>query len=411
MYTGWSGVGQGGKIRLKNTLITWGRIAMRYVLVGVLALILLAVGYVLLWPVPFEPEEVTVGPNPGFAGPFAQNTALRNVKYLGEAMGVGPEDVTVKDGYAYTGLADGSVIRIRIDGAGPTTVPVMPGTPAPPSAPGLGAEKLANTGGRPLGLQHDPFGNIVVADAKRGLLAITQTGQIFPVAQRYEGRPLAFADDLDIAKDGTIYFSEASMRHGIDAFALDFYEGKPTGRLFSFDPRSSQLQVRMQNLSFANGVALGPDEEYVLVNETSAHRITRYWLKGPKQFQQDRFAENLPGYPDNISFNGRDLFWVALAGPRIKLLEDQLKTTFTRKVMFRLNMIGLAALPVTPEPYGCIVAFNLQGQVVATLQDPGGRTINTVTSVNEKDGVLYLGSLATDRIATIPVPPQLLQPR
>lgn len=385
---------------------------MRYVLIGVAALVLLAVGYVLLWPVAFEPEEVVVGPNPGFTGPFVQNTALRNVRYLGEAMGTGPEDVTVKDGYAYTGLADGNIVRIRIDGqtaTGPAPVPVMPGTPAP--AGGATKEILANTAGRPLGLQHDPFGNIVVADAKRGLLVITQAGAIFPQAQRFEGRPLVFADDLDIAKDGTIYFTEASMRHGIDDFALDFYEGKPTGRLFSFDPRNGQLLKRLDGLAFANGVALGPDEEYVLVNETAQHRIARLWLKGPKQGQSDRFAENLPGYPDNISFNGRDLFWVALAGPRVKLLEDQYKSTFTRKVMYRLSMIGLAALPVTPEPYGCVVAINLQGQVVMTLQDPGGRTINTITSVNEKDGVLYLGSLATDRIATIPVPPQLLQPR
>ena len=385
---------------------------MRYVVVGVLALIVLAAVYVFAWPVDFEPEEVPVGPNARFTGPYSPNTALRSIRFLGEAMGSGPEDVTVKDGYAYTGLADGRIVRIRIDGqtaAGPAPVPVMPGTPVP--ATNVGVEQVANTNGRPLGLQHDPFGNLVVADAKRGMLAITTTGQIFPVAQRYEGRPIVFADDLDIAKDGTIYFTEASTRHGIDEFALDIYEGKPTGRLFSFDPRSGQLQLRLPNLAFANGVALGPDEEFVLVNETAAHRITRHWLKGPKQGQTDRFAENLPGYPDNISFNGRDLFWVALAGPRIALLEEQYKSPFMRRVMYRLNMIGLAALPVTPEPHGIVVAFDLQGKVVATLQDPGGRTINTITSVNEKDGILYLGSLATDRIATFPVPPQLLQPR
>ncbi len=385
---------------------------MRFVLIGILALIVLAAGYVLAWPTKLEPVEVTVGPNQGFTGPFAPNTALRSIRYLGEAMGTGPEDVAVKDGYAYTGLADGSIVRIRIDGqtaSGPAPVPVMPGTPAPAS--GVGVEKLANTAGRPLGLQHDPFGNIVVADAKKGLLAITPTGQIVPVAQRYENRPLLFVDDLDIAKDGTIYFSDASTRHSIDDFPVDFYEGQATGRLFSFDPRTGQLQQRLSGLAFANGVALGPDEEYVLVNETAAHRITRYWLKGPKQGQSDRFAENLPGYPDNISFNGRDIFWVALAGPRIKLLEDQYQTTFTRKVMFRLYSIGLAALPVTPDPYGCVVAINTQGQVVTTLQDPGGRTINTITSVNEKDGILYMGSLATDRIATIQVPQFLLTPR
>jgi hypothetical protein len=60
------------------------------------------------------------------------------------------------------------------------------------------------------------------------------------------------------------------------------------------------------------------------------------------------------------------------------------------------------------DPYGLVIAINLQGQVVATLQDPGGRTIRSVTSVNERNGLLYLGSLETDRIATLPVPPQLL---
>jgi sugar lactone lactonase YvrE len=264
-----------------------------------------------------------------------------------------------------------------------------------------------NTGGRPLGLQHDPFGNIVVADAKRGLIAIAPSAQIYEVAQRYENRPLLFVDDLDIARDGTIYFSDASMRYGIDEFQLDFLEGQATGRLFSYDPRTNALQLRLDNLAFANGVALGPDEEYVLVNETAAHRITRYWLKGAKVGSKDVFIENLPGYPDNLSFNGRDLFWVALAGPRNQALESQLGSPFMRRVAYRLQSIGLLPAPAA-DPYGLVIAINLQGQVVATLQDPGGRTIRSVTSVNERNGLLYLGSLETDRIATLPVPPQLL---
>lgn len=384
---------------------------MRFVLIGLVALILLAAAYVLAWPTRIEPVVVAVGPNPGFTGPFVPNEGLRGVRWLGDVMGQGPEDVTVKDGYAYTGLLDGRVVRVRIDGqtaAGPAPIqPVIPdGSAQPISTP---VEKVAETGGRPLGLQHDPFGNLVVADAKKGLIAITPGGQVVVVADRYENRPLKFVDDLDIAKDGTIYFTDASMRYGIDEFQLDFLEGQATGRLFSFDPRSGVLQARLSGLAFANGVALGPDEEYVLVNETAAHRITRYWLKGTKTGSQETFVANLPGYPDNISFNGRDLFWVALAGPRNKALEDQLSGTFMRKVLFRLQSIGLLPAPA-PDPYGCIVAINLQGQVVATLQDPGGRTIKSITSVNEKDGLLYLGSLETDRIATVPVPSALLTP-
>jgi sugar lactone lactonase YvrE len=383
---------------------------MRYVLIGVLVLIAVAVGYLLAWPTRIDPVVVTVGPNPGFTGPYQPNEALRSVRWLGEAMGQGPEDVTVKDGYAYTGLADGRIVRIRIDGqtaSGPAPLPV-PGGPPPPTVTAA-AETVVNTGGRPLGLQHDPFGNIVVADAKRGLIAITPNAQVFVVAQRYENRPLLFVDDLDIARDGTIYFSDASMRYGIDEFQLDFLEGRATGRLFSYDPRSNALQLRVDGLAFANGVALGPDEEYVLVNETAAHRITRYWLKGAKIGSKDTFIENLPGYPDNLSFNGRDLFWVALAGPRNQGLESQLGSPFMRRVAYRLQSIGLLPAPA-PDPYGIVIAVNLQGQVVMTLQDPPGprQVIKAITSVNERNGLLFFGSLETDRIATLPVPPQLL---
>lgn len=389
---------------------------MRYVLFAAVFLIALAAAYVLAWPVRIEPVAVTLGPNPGFTGPFAPNIALSRVQWLTGPVGPGPEDVEVKDGYAYTGLEDGRIVRVRIDGStstGPAPIqPVIPGTSVPAAPPGTTAtvgEVIANTQGRPLGLMHDPFGNIVVADAKRGLLAVDGRGRIFPVAAQYQGKPLKFAADLDIARDGTIYFSDASQRYGFEDYALDFYEGQATGRLFSLDPRSGQISEKLTALAFANGVALGPDEEYVLVNETAAHRITRLWLKGPKMGSVDRFIENLPGYPDNLSFNGRDLFWVALAGPRTRSLEDMMPNPFMRKVMYRLQMIGLVPQSV-PEPYGCIIAINLQGKVVATLQDPGGRTIHTITSVNEKDGLLYLGGLQMDKIATIPVPPNLLVP-
>jgi sugar lactone lactonase YvrE len=387
---------------------------MRIVLAGVAFLLLLAVSYLLFWPIRIEPVAVTVGPNPGFTQAFAPNDRLRQVRFFDFGLGQGPEDVTVKDGYAYTGLADGRIVRVRIDGqtaSGPAPIgPVVPGGPAPAPSPAGTLEQIANTGGRPLGLQHDPFGNIVVADAKQGLLAINPQGRIFPVARAFGGVPMRFVDDLDIAKDGTIYFSDASQRFGIDDYALDFFEGGATGRLFSFSPSSGRLDELVGGLAFANGVALGPDEEYVLVNETAGHRITRYWLKGPKARTKDVFIENLPGYPDNISYNGRGIFWVALAAPRSKALEDALPSPFMRSIAYRLQMLGLGASP-EPERYGCIVAIDLQGRVVATLQDPGGLRIFNITSVNEKDGLLYLGGLEMDRFATIPVPPQLLRPR
>jgi hypothetical protein len=97
-------------------------------------------------------------------------------------------------------------------------------------------------------------------------------------------------------------------------------------------------------------------------------------------------------------------------GPRSKALDDALASPFMRKIVYRLQMLGLAATP-QPDRYGAIVAIDTNGKVLMTLQDPGGVKIHTITSVNEKDGLLYLGGLQMDRFATIPVPPQLLAPR
>jgi sugar lactone lactonase YvrE len=53
----------------------------------------------------------------------------------------------------------------------------------------------------------------------------------------------------------------------------------------------------------------------VLVNETGAYRISRYWLTGPKAGTHDMFIDNLPGLPDNLAFNGSNRL-VALYAPR-----------------------------------------------------------------------------------------------
>ena len=41
-------------------------------------------------------------------------------------------------------------------------------------------------------------------------------------------------------------------------------------------------------------------------------RCSKYWLEGDKKGQTEIFVENLNGYPDNIRYNGRDIFWIGL---------------------------------------------------------------------------------------------------
>ncbi len=77
---------------------------------------------------------------------------------------------------------------------------------------------------------------------------------------------------------------------------------------------TGKVDVLMTGLGFANGVALGSDDSFVLVNETFMFlTLLRYWLKGPKAGSHDVFVAGLPGFPDNIHLDESDnSFWIGI---------------------------------------------------------------------------------------------------
>ena len=335
--------------------------------------------YLLFWPVPIDPVVWTPDPDPGLTGPHAPNEKLTPLALFEPTMGRGPEDVTRgPDGKFYTGLLDGRILRFDHSRH----------------------EVFADTGGRPLGLHFDAAGRLIVADADRGLLAVNADGSIEVLVDTVDGARLLLTDDLDIAADGTIWFSDASRRFPVAEWILDFWEGQGTGRLLSHDPASGETRVWLDGLRFANGVALGPDDAFVLVNETLAARIWRLWLAGPRAGESEIFIDRLPGYPDNLSFNGRDTFWVAMPATRQPALERLAGKPFVRKILLRLPE---ALRKIEPAPLAWVIGLDPDGGVRYSLQTGSG-VYHTVTSVKEFDGQLYLGSIEMDTVARLPAP-------
>ncbi len=353
---------------------------MSRVLPAFLILFGLLIGYLLFWPVPLTPVAFSPAPNPGMAGAYLPNQKLRAAQHLA-VVGEGPEDVAKgPDGFFYTGIQNGRIIRFREEGGPPET--------------------FVNTNGRPLGMHFDGQGNLIVADAFRGLLSIDPARNITVLTDSAGGERLLFPNDLDIARDGAIWFSNASQRFDQRHWMMDFLETRPTGSLLRYDPGTGKTTVALRGLMFANGVAVGPDDDYVLVNETVAARITRLWLRGPKAGRRETFLE-LPGYPDNLSFNGKDVFWVAIAVPRNAALERTWPNPFFRKVLARLPPAVFARS--TGRPYSWIIGARGDGEVVQNLHDPSGGS-GIVTSVNEFSGKLYLGSITTSFVSRYTLP-------
>src|ERR1700720_1300153 len=268
-----------------------------------LALIFAAIVlYLLFWPVPISPAAWTPPEAPPLAGHYERNSRLTGTQRFDTGGGFGPEDVALDaQGRIYGGLEDGRIVRLQADGTHPET--------------------FANTNGRPLGLVFDHAGSLIVADANKGLLSVAPDGAITVLSTEANGIPFRCTNDLDVAADGTIYFTDASSKFRLLAFTADLLEHQPNGRFLAYDPKTKTTRVVLNNLYFANGVAVSPDQSFVLGVEPGVYRVRRPRLNGPKQGQADVFIDNLPGFPDGILSNGHDKFWLALVTPRDHVLD------------------------------------------------------------------------------------------
>lgn len=359
------------------------------ILAGVAALAGLLLLYTLLAPSPIDAAAYEPAPGRPLTGVLTPDEALRSTVLLAQGRVRGPEDVAVDAaGRIYGGQENGRIVRV-------TSTPTVSGPEV--------VETFADTGGRPLGLAWDAAGNLLVADAVRGLLSVNPDGELTDLTSEADGEPYGFTDDVDVAPDGTVYFSDASSEYGVHEYLYDLMEARPHGRLLAFDPVTAVTTVLLDDLYFANGVAVSPDGEFVLVNETYRYRIRRLWLRGPKAGTSEIFIDRLPGFPDGISTrpamgtasDGRVTFWVAMFTVRNPLMEDFFHPRPWWKE--RLALLPRILWP-RPEPYGLVLGLDRDGEIVEALHDPGGRQVRTITSVEEVDGALYLGNLHGDWI-------------
>jgi len=351
----------------------------RFGLVIVL-IIVVALAYLLLAPVPIAPAAWTPPASPGLTGQYAQNTRLSPVQKLSLGDGHKPEDVALDaEGKIYAGFEDGRIMVLQPDGSQ--------------------SRVFADTHGRPLGLVFDREGNLIVADAIKGLLSVNKAGEVKVLAEEADGVKFGCLNDLDIGADGTIYFTEASNKFPMSQFANDILEHQPNGRLLALEPQSRRPRTLLRNVYFANGVAVSPDQTFVLVAETGMYRIRRVWVREPKMGQNDVFIDNLPGFPDGISSNGRDRFWLALVTPRQAVFDRMLPYPFVRKVVARLPKF----LQPAPQRYSFVLALDPQGRVVENLQNGSPDCYAEIANVVEHNSTLYFGSIGEDTIGRFPL--------
>jgi ribose transport system permease protein len=372
--------------------------------VGLGLLLLMAVGLDVKWAknrakaiqkIYVNPTLVEFGPMPEITrdsgSPLAENDILKSSEAIGLDQIQGPEDVILdRQGRLYGSTREGWIVRFTGENFDQRDV-------------------FARIGGRPLGMAMDRDENLIVCIGGMGLYGVRPDGKVYKLTDQTnrtwyklnDDSRLRLADDLDIAPDGKIYFSEATIRYEMHSWHVDGVEGRGNGRLVCYDPATNTTRTVIKNLVFPNGICVTHDGKSVLVASTWLCKIYRYWIEGPKKGTFEIFSDNFPGYLDNINRASDGGYWVALVGIRYPAFDLAM-----RSPQFRYRMVK--EIPVDEWIFpgvnnGCVIKLDAGGKPEASYWDPSGINHPTITSMREHKGYLYLGGLENNRIGRIKI--------
>ena len=329
----------------------------------------------LAWKPPIKPE---------LRGKIAENELLSTTKWVDLDGWYGPEDIAIdKQGNLYCGVhisktdfSDGRILKI--DTLGNVTV-------------------FCNTESWVTGLHFDKNENLIACDQKRGLISVNKKGEITILAsQDKKGNKFLIPNDVDIAEDGVIYFSNTSSKYSFSQKMARkiLLEVKPDGGLYSYNPETKEVKTLIDSSFFGNGVAVSNDDKFVLMVDLTKYRIVRYWLKGDKKGEVELFLQNLPGLPNGISRRSDGSFWLGFTTRRDDLLDKIQARTGLKKFIYGIPMW----LQPKQESFGMLMHISENGKILKTYYDTTGKFVSEASSIEENNGYLYLGGDLTNHI-------------
>lgn len=334
---------------------------------ALLFLVLAGCSYLLFWPTPLQPRAWQPGAVPAAEGVWAPNGRLDGA-VLEQSGLAGPDTVVVDAaGRRYSGVGDGRILRWKA---------------------GEAARTFVTLDGRPVGMNFAPNGSLYAADeANARVWRVSPEGRAEVLVQSDAQQRFTFLNDVFVARDGRLFFTEASSRWGLADNKRALLEHGGDGGVFVRYP-DGRIERVMDGLQFANGVVLSPDESYLLVAETGAYRITRLWIQGPRSGQREVLVDNLPGFPGDLSIAPDGSYWCSFFSPRKRLLDALAPWPFARKIASRLP----PALLARPSRYPHVFRFDGEGKVLESLQASPGSALPSFSSVVQMGNELLLGT-------------------
>jgi gluconolactonase len=159
--------------------------------------------------------------------------------------------------------------------------------------------------GWPNGLKIDSRGRILVADYMHGIMELdARAGKMLPVLTARNSESFKGCNDLHIASNGDIYFTDQGQTGLHD----------PTGRVYRLKP-SGQLDCLIDAGISPNGLVLDPSESVLFVAMTRDNAVWRApFMKDGSVSKVGRFCSMFgPSGPDGMTMDGKGRLFVGHA--------------------------------------------------------------------------------------------------
>jgi gluconolactonase len=212
---------------------------------------------------------------------------------------------------ARTDAHEGPVYVADEDAVYFTTVP-RPGTV--PGFPRVDIMRLVLGDGEPTIVRADAaMANGMTADGRGGLLVCQQGTRTRPAAivaldlgartvrtvvDRWMGLRLNSPNDVVVARDGAIWFTDPSYGH-LQGFRPPPHTGD---HVYRYDPATGRLTVVADTLDKPNGLAFSPDGSVLYVGDSGAPNHVKAYdvVRGDRLAGERVFAAIAPGSPDGL---------------------------------------------------------------------------------------------------------------
>ena len=175
------------------------------------------------------------------------------------------------------------------------------------------------------GMTYDADGNLIVCEhVTSTVVRESPDGKRETIASHYQGKELNSPNDVVVANDGSIYFSDPPFGR-VPVFGLERERELDFQGVYRVPPGGGDPQLLVDDFETPNGLCFSPDESLLYINDSTRAQIRVFDVKPDGTITKSRmFYDDIghgtveEGFPDgmkcdergNIYVSGPDGVWV-----------------------------------------------------------------------------------------------------